>query len=317
MPSASAVLAGALAAAASATAAHPVLTFHDPAITESSGLGRSGRHAGVLWTHNDGGQVADIYGVDGRGHTVTRLRLRGIDPYDPEALAPGRDAKGRPALFLGDTGDNLERRPDVSVFRVTEPRTLGEHTVDPTWYRFRYPDGSHDAEALLVDPRDGRLWIATKSFGADAGLYRAPRRLVEQADGTNRLTRVADVPPLVTDGAFLSNGDFVLRTYTTAYVYDRPGHVRDHFELPLQQQGESIAFDRDRLLIGSEGLHSEVLAVPLPTDVTPSPSRSTATSRPADDKGFAAGDARWWGIGAAAAVVLLIASRAVRRRRRP
>ena len=45
--------------------------------------------------------------------------------------------------------------------------------MQSTWYRFTYPDGPHDAEALLVDPRDGRIWIATKDvFGG--GLYRAP-----------------------------------------------------------------------------------------------------------------------------------------------
>jgi hypothetical protein len=149
MPSASAALFASLLAASSAST---VLTIQDSHITESSGLVRSVRHPDVLWTHNDGGRTAVIYGIGRDGRTVARLTLRGIDPYDPEALSRGVDGGGRPALFLGDIGDNSTKRPNVSVFRLIEPRTLGRHTVAAKWYRFRYPDGAHDAEALMVSP---------------------------------------------------------------------------------------------------------------------------------------------------------------------
>lgn len=313
MPSASAAVLAVLVAASGAT---PLLTIEDPAVTESSGLVRSVRHPTLLWTHNDGGEVADIYGVDPRGRTVARLRLRGIDPYDPEALARGRDGAGRPALFLGDIGDNDERRPDVSVFRVTEPAALGRQTVDATWFRFRYPDGAHDAEALLVDPRDGRLWVATKSLGV-GGLYRAPERLVEQSAGTNELTRVADVPPLVTDGTFLAGGRFVLRTYTSVYVYDRPGAFREQIAIPIQEQGESVALDGSRLLIGSEGRRSPVLAVRLPDDLRAGrPGSSAGASGNRSVASTVADPARPWLWAVAGATILLLAAVAVRRRRR-
>ena len=276
----SALLAGLLAASNVTT----VLTIHDPHITESSGLVRSVLHRTVLWTHNDGGRTAEIYGIDPKGRTVAQITLRGINPYDPEALSRGVDDHGKPALFLGDIGDNAARRPNVSVFRVTEPKSLGHHTLRATWFRFKYADGPHDAEALLVDPRDGRIWIATKSLGT-GGLYVAPRKLVTESHGTNKLRRVADVPALTTDGTFLPNGKFVLRTYTSGFLYDGPGKLREQIEMPVQRQGESVAYDGNRLLVGSEGLHSKVLAVPLPADAretptpTPEPSRA-ATSTP-------------------------------------
>lgn len=254
-----AVVAGLLAA----TNVTTVLTIHDAHIKESSGLVRSVRHPSVLWTHNDGGSTAVIYGIDPKGRTVARITLRGIDPYDPEALSRGVDAHGKPALFLADIGDNAARRKNVSVFRVTEPSSLGRHTLAPTWFRFKYPDRAHDAETLLVDPRDGRIWIATKSFGT-GGLYVAPRKLVTESHGTNKLRRVADVPALTTDGTFLPNGKFVLRTYTSGFLYDGPGKLAEQLDMPVQQQSESLAFDGKRLLVGSEGLHSLVLAVPLP-----------------------------------------------------
>jgi hypothetical protein len=276
--------AAALAALLAATNTTTLLTIHDPHITESSGLVRSVRHPSVLWTHNDGGRTAEIYGIDPNGRTVAQITLRGINPYDPEALSRGVDGHRKPALFLADIGDNAARRPNVSVFRVTEPTSLGRHTIRPTWFRFKYPDGPHDAEALLIDPRDGRIWIATKSFGT-GGLYVAPRKLVEESHGTNKLHRVADVPALTTDGTFLPNGKFVLRTYTSGFLYDAPGKVAEQLEMPVQPQSESVAYDGNRLLVGSEGLHSKIIAVPLPADAlgtaTPTPSASAEdTSSP-------------------------------------
>lgn len=296
MPAASAavVLLGAVLAGAAGPA--PVLRLQDPALLESSGLSASARHEGILWTHADGGTVAEVRAVDAAGETVATVTLRGVDPFDPEALAPGVDRAGRPALFLGDIGDNDGERSDVSVFRIVEPRRLEDQTVDPTWFRFTYPDGAHDAEALLVHPRTGRIMVATKEFGT-AGLYEAPRRLVTVDEGTNRLVRVADAPPLVTDGAYLPDGRFALRTYTSVVVYDRPGHEVASAGLPAQPQGESLAVRDGMLLVGSEGERSAVYAVPVPGQAAPPSERADPAERPttsvdgASDR--AVGEDRW------------------------
>ena len=275
MPVASSVAAVLLGVSLTAATPTPLLEIQDPALVESSGLAVSAVHDDVLWTHADGGSAAEVRAVGATGETVAVITLAGIDPYDPEALAPGLEA-GRPALFLGDLGDNLEQRPDVSVFRFAEPSRLADATVDATWFRFTYPDGPHDAEALLVHPRTGRLLIATKdAFGG--GLYRAPLDPVTTDDGSNRLVKIADVPSLVTDGAYLPDGRFVLRTYGSVFVYDQPGRQIATATLPLQPQGESLAVDGASLLVGSEGPQSAVYAVPVPG---PGPGAST-TPKPA------------------------------------
>ena len=318
--SAAAVLVSVAIAASPTPGQTELFRLQDPALTESSGLVASTRHAGLVWSNPDGGDVAEVMAVDGRGRTVATVRLRGVDPYDPEALAPGLTPAGRPALFLGDIGDNRARRPDVSVFRFAEPRRLVDQTVASTWWQFTYPDGPKDAEALLVDPRDGRIWIATKDvFGG--GLYRAPRQL--QTDRTNELERVGNVPGLVTDGAFLPDGRFVLRSYTTAYLYDGPDRLSDQIALPLQEQGESLAVDGERLLVGSEGALSAVYAVPLPgsdprpsasaTEVAPAPThRPDAIPRGSNGVSWTGVTLGLLGGGLAAAAV----ATAIRRRRR-
>jgi hypothetical protein len=300
-----------------------VLTLQDPAINESSGLAVSAAHPHLVWTHNDGGTVAQVFGIGRDGATAATVTLAGVDPYDAEALAPGAGPDGEPVLFLGDIGDNLRQRPDISVFRFGEPASLGDSTAESTWFRFTYPDGPHDAEALLVAP-DGRLMIATKAISGQ-GLYRAPRELVTEDRGTNRLRRIASVPSLVTDGAYLPDGRFALRTYSAGYVYDRPGHEVARAELPGQEQGESIAADGDRLLVGSEGVHSEVLAVPIPgRAATPrpapsSPGASMPTSPPEGRADEAAGlprTATYAAVGGLALLGVLLTAVAVHRRRR-
>src|SRR5512133_2257756 len=196
------------AAAQEVEGAEVAVRLEDPRILEPSGLALSRRHPGVLWTHNDSGGGPPLYAVGSDGRTLATLTLAGVAARDWEAMAAGRDNRGRPALFVADIGDNLDHWPEVAVYRVAEPARLRDATVPATRYRMRYADGPRNAEALLVDPRSNRLYVATKDPDG-GGLYRAPARL--RTDQANLLQRVARVPPLVTDGGFAPDGrSFVL-----------------------------------------------------------------------------------------------------------
>jgi hypothetical protein len=241
-----------------------LLRIVDPRVLEASGLAASRRHPGVLWTHNDSGDAARLFAIGGDGRVLATLRLAGVEARDWEALAVGRDDRGRPALFVGDVGDNLGSWPWVTVYRVAEPPRLRDATVRAERYRLRYPDGPRDAEALLVDPRSNRLYLASKDE-AGGRLYQAPATL--RADRVNLLRRAGRVPALVTDGAYSPDGRLlVLRDYGAAHVYAASGRRLATVPLPFQPQGESIAFSADggSLLAGSEGAGSEVWRVPLP-----------------------------------------------------
>jgi hypothetical protein len=301
--------------------AEVALRLQDPRIQESSGMALSRRHPGVLWTHNDSGHRAELYAVGPEGRTLATLTLAGVAARDWEGMAAGRDDRGRPALFVGDIGDNNEVWPEVAVYRVTEPARLRDATVAAVRYRLRYADGPHDAEALLVDPRGNRLYVATKGL-TGGGLYRAPARLA--ADRVNVLQRVARVPPVVTDGAFAPGGrGFVLRDYQGAFVYTAPGRRVTAFELPLQVQGESITVSADgrSVLAGSEGPDSEVWRVPLPASaverVAPTITRPPPASAPAGQPATAGGrfGAAPFPAMAAGALALVAAALLLRRRR--
>jgi hypothetical protein len=191
-------------------------------------------------------------------------------------------------------------------------------------YELAYPrHRAYDAETLLAEPGTGRLFVVTK--GALGGrIYAAPTRL--SADRPNLLRPVAYAPGLVTDGAFVPDGDrVVLRDYGRFVELSYPGwQTLTDGQLPVQQQGEGIAVTDDgRFLVSSEGLHQPVYAVadPLaspPPSASPSASASPPVSRTGQElpeEPPADRDPRGFLVGAGVAVVaLLVLWRALRPR---
>jgi hypothetical protein len=238
-------------------AAEVVLTFADPAIDESSGLVVE---RAVLRTVNDSGDGPVVYTVDrATGRTVGVTTFAHEDPVDVEALARGPAG----SLWVGDIGDNARVRDHVTLHRL--PAAPGGAWGRPVTYGLRYPDGSHDAEALLVHPRTGRVLVVTKRPLFGGQVLRAPARL--RPGAVHALRRVGRVPGMVTDGAFLPDGrGLVLRTYGTAAVYSYPGlRQLATWTLPEQDQGEGVAIGPDgRIYLSTEGARSDVLAMEMP-----------------------------------------------------
>jgi hypothetical protein len=253
---------------------HRDFGFRDPAIVESSALVVSD---GLFVTANDSGDEGRVFVVDGSGRTVGTTSWAD-DPDDVEALAPGPPGQ----VWVGDIGDNTGSRSSIEVLLV--PYGRGDRTAEPASYTLVYPDGAHDAETLLADPVDGRLFVASKDiFGGT--LYAAPRVL--SPDRPNRLRAVADTLAFATDGSFFPDGrHYVLRGYDAATVYTFPGHEEvGSFRLPAQPQGEAIAVAPDGSVhVSSEGQFSDVLRVDVPFALAAPPAGAVV--------GFVLGSAR-------------------------
>jgi hypothetical protein len=132
---------------------------------------------------------------------------------------------------------------------------------------------------LLCDPTTGRLYVATKGV-LGGTLYAAPAKL--DPTGPNQLEPMGEVLPIATDGTFLADGQrLVIRNYGQAAVYAFPSMEKlDQFRLPAQEQGEGIAVDQDgSLLLSTEGLHTDVLRVSVPTEPSDSAEPSASHSQ--------------------------------------
>ena len=69
---------------------------------------------GVFAVSADRRAARAIYALDG---------ATAID-WEDIAIGPGPQAE-TPYLYVGDIGDNAERRPNIVVYRVAEPKVVG------------------------------------------------------------------------------------------------------------------------------------------------------------------------------------------------
>ncbi|MEV8569347.1 WD40 repeat domain-containing protein [Streptomyces sp. NPDC051322] len=300
-------------------------TIKDPRIKESSGLAASRLHPEIYWTHNDSSDGPYVYAVDSKtGETVARVTMRGVgQPRDVEAISIGPDGD----IYVGDIGDNLDGAWDhVWIYRFPEPEQLKDETVQATQYTVKYADGARNAEALMVQPTTGRVYIASKNEKKGGGLYVGPKQL--SATKTNVFRRIGHVP-WVTDGAFSPDGkQLTLRGYLGAWTYDwKPagdgGLGAEHeLNVPFQGQAESVTYtpDGSALMMGSEGAESRVerFAVPHPkgSEAAKSPSgKDGSASADSNAGGTGSGSSAKWGVAVVAGLcVLFVGAKKVFRR---
>src|SRR5207247_1030146 len=103
------------------------------------------------------------------GVLLAEFDLGGATNVDWEDIAVGPCSSGT-CVFLGDTGDNDMNRTQYAVYRVAEPDPAAgaKQMVPSTRLPFVYPDGPHNAEALLVHPTTGDVYVVTKVGGFTA-----------------------------------------------------------------------------------------------------------------------------------------------------
>ncbi|WP_103516475.1 hypothetical protein [Streptomyces sp. SM10] len=299
-------------------------TIEDSRITESSGLAASRIHPGVYWTHNDSEDGPYVYAIDSRtGKTVATITMEGVgEPRDVEAISLGPDGN----LYVGDIGDNLDGSWDhVWIYRFPEPKRLADATVRATQFDVTYADGARNAEAMMVHPKTGRVYIASKNEDG-GGLYEGPRKLT--TGGNNVFRKVGEVP-WVTDGAFSPDGrEVVFRSYFSAraYAFEDGRLGADHaVSVPLQGQSESVTYTADgsAMMFGSEGEGSEVVRVEVEgrdggeRGKAPSPNGGGGGVSPGDSGDGDGGDAtKGTATGGAVAVVVIVLALIAARRRR-
>lgn len=211
-------------------------TIQSPRLRESSGVAVSRTHAGVLWSHNDSGDGPFVYALDLQGRDLGAVRIPGAGAVDWEDMTLGPCPPGAGAgdcLFLADVGDNLEVRPFVTVYAVPEPTppigpgdTTGV-TAPPAALRLRFPDGSHDVEAVYVSRRDTALSLVSKGRSGPIRVYRAPRQAWD-ADSIVTVERIQTLPidpdpragRWVTGAAIRPDGRLVaVRTLHDVYLF--------------------------------------------------------------------------------------------------
>jgi len=199
------------------------------AVSEASGLVASRQNPGVLWTHNDSG-FSGVFALSTNGALLANYRIPNAfsGDYEDIAVGPG-PLPGFNYIYLGDIGDNEMSRFNISVFRFPEPAVYAHQVSSPPTQfaegsqelTLTYPDGRYDAEALMIDPLTGDLFIATKLL-TSSRIYRATRAQLEAGEPIV-LSFVRQIAFFkVSGGDISSDGRFiVLRRGNTAAIWSR------------------------------------------------------------------------------------------------
>lgn len=124
-----------------------------PEIIETSGL-ENGPN-GWFWTHNDGGNDAELFCVDTLGIIQRTISVIGDANTDWEEIA--KDEQGN--LYIGNFGNNLLTRTDLHVVKIPNIDTCTVAASVTDTIRFSYPDqtsfppsgtyGNFDMEAFF------------------------------------------------------------------------------------------------------------------------------------------------------------------------
>jgi hypothetical protein len=242
-----------------------ICDLKDTRIDESSGLAASRRYAKeqLLWTHNDSGGEPTLYCINMAGETVADANLQGAQNIDWEDIGISGQW-----IYVADCGDNRERRPNITIYRLHEPelnpKNLGAKlTSSFETMTLKYPDGSHNCETILPF-HDGTLLFVSKKGGISR-IYKTPLPFKDGASqtledvGEFAFSDGGEKPnpySMLTTGGSVANDEkhLVIRTYTRAYEWTIPAHndwktmwtkKPRVWDLPSSKQGESICYSAD------------------------------------------------------------------------
>jgi hypothetical protein len=228
----------------------------DPAMDELSGLVRGRRDRHVLFALEDSGAPPVITALRPDGTLLGHTTVAGATATDWEDIAAGPGPDGQASLFAADIGDNGAARDGVQVYRLDEPAATVTSAAPAARLDLRYPDGAHDAEALLADPVRHELLVVTKAL-LRGRVYTVASTL---ADGTRTTLRKGPAVALgpVTAGDVSADGRVVaLRTYSTLALWRRQGREPlartlgraptciAPADLSAEGQGEALALSPD------------------------------------------------------------------------
>lgn len=227
-------------------------------IDETSGMAISQKYPERIFVHNDSDGAPEIYVLDTLGQYLGSIELEGVQNRDWEDMATGPGPiAGKSYLYIGDIGDNFSKHEELIVYRIPEPKTLGQKeklNVVPEKIILVYPDGSKDAETLLVDPLSGDLYVLSKRDASNT-LYKVNGDQLVNGD-TVTMEKVMQLPITLSVGGDISadGTQIVIKNYWVVYYWNRnPGESlaetlqRQPKLLPYEPepQGEAIAFAPD------------------------------------------------------------------------
>ncbi len=225
----------------------PVSHRVTPVINEGSGIADSKINPGSIWVEEDSDNPPEITLVKHDGTVVKKVFIKGAVNRDWEDMALYNDS-----IYIADIGDNDEIYKTYKFYIFREPLSSSDTVNTFKTVSFKYPDGSHDAEAFLLDRKSGDIYILTKRDNPS----RIYKLKYPYSDSLNTLTLEGRLRYTGVVSAAISHDDkeVIIKTYPALNYYRRksgqdlvacllqPPHLLPY---TLEPQGEAICFAKD------------------------------------------------------------------------
>ena len=216
-------------------------------------------------TINDSGNEPIVYIFNIAGEITHSCFISNAKNIDWEALAFDGDNR----LFIGDIGDNKNKRKKRTVYQVYLDEVLTQDTVESSFIHFSYAEQSafppqkdqlyYDAEGMIF--KNDSLFIFTKNrtkpFDGIVKVYRLNLRDSIQTLGVSFELQLAEtnwMEDSVTD-AFYENNTLLLLTYSKIYYFDWKNQVPvqvDYKCIETVTQKEGIFMFKDVIYLTDE-----------------------------------------------------------------
>jgi hypothetical protein len=235
----------------------PLAELTDSRLKEPSGIAASASNPGLLWTHNDSGNSAQVFLIDEHLDIKLTCKLDGAPNRDWEdiTVGPGPVA-GKSYVYVGDIGDNFGMFSFKYIYRFEEPVLKeGQTEIVITKFDrivFKLEDGAKDTETLMINPITKNIYVVSKRENP-VWVYEINSPI--QSNDTLVATKFVSLPyTRMVGGDFSANGkELLLKNYQQVFYWkientDLKKALTQKPEILSYQeepQGEAITFKRD------------------------------------------------------------------------
>ncbi len=216
-------------------------------INEASGIADSKLNPGNIWVEEDSDNPPEIILLKYDGTVVKKIFIEGANNRDWEDMALYNDS-----IFIADIGDNDKVYNNYFFYIFPEPIAATDTIKIFRTVPFMYPDGSHNAEAFLMDRKSRDIFIITKSDNPSR-IYKLKYPYTATVN-TLTFEGKLNYTGVVSAATSYDDNEIIVKTYRTLNYYERKNNqdvvaclAQSPRLLPytLEPQGEAVCFTKD------------------------------------------------------------------------